>query len=108
SFALRNPVAWDTLGARASLARQSVRQGHPRNERFIVSAKRFAGAVRVAVLAVAGVAVVAMPGRAATEAEWEAFRADVEAKCLAAAEPLFETAEAIVDPFGSPSYGLAL
>jgi hypothetical protein len=44
----------------------------------------------------------------ATEEEWAAFRADVEAKCLEAAAPLFETATATVDPFGSPSYGLAL
>ncbi|MCC6736168.1 MAG: hypothetical protein IT534_08565 [Bauldia sp.] len=55
-------------------------------------------------LLVAGVA----HSRAATEAEWEAFRADVEAKCLAAAEGLFETATAIVDPFGSQTYGMAL
>jgi hypothetical protein len=45
---------------------------------------------------------------AATEEEWAAFRADVEAKCLEAAAPLFETATAVVDPFGSPSFGLAL
>jgi hypothetical protein len=44
----------------------------------------------------------------ATEAEWAAFRADVEAKCLQAALPLFATATATVDPFGSPSFGLAL
>ncbi|MGV8840022.1 MAG: hypothetical protein ACWA6X_06925 [Bauldia sp.] len=55
-------------------------------------------------LLVAGVA----ESRAATEAEWEAFRADVEAKCLEAAEGLFETATAIVDPFGSQTYGMAL
>lgn len=50
----------------------------------------------------------AFPAYAAGEADWAAFRLDVEAKCLAAAEPLFETAEAIVDPFGSQTYGLAL
>lgn len=55
-------------------------------------------------LLVAGVA----QARAATEAEWQAFRADVEAKCLVAAEGLFETATAIVDPFGSQTYGMAL
>ena len=48
------------------------------------------------------------PAFAASEDAWETFRADVEAKCLAAAEPLFETAAATVDPFGSESYGLAL
>lgn len=47
---------------------------------------------------------------AASDDAWDAFRADVEAKCLAAAEPLFASASAIaeVDPFGSESYGLAL
>lgn len=48
------------------------------------------------------------PAVAATEAEWQAFREDVRAKCAAAAEPFFETAEILVDPFGSESYGLAL
>lgn len=38
---------------------------------------------------------------------WEEFRADVSAKCIAAAESL-EDASAIVDPFGTESYGLAL
>ncbi|MCW5714038.1 MAG: hypothetical protein KIT43_05955 [Bauldia sp.] len=55
-------------------------------------------------LLIAGV----VQSRAATEAEWQAFRADVEAKCLAAADGLFETATAIVDPFGSQTYGMAL
>lgn len=45
---------------------------------------------------------------AATEAEWQAFREDVRSKCAVAAEPLFETMEIFVDPFGSQSYGLAL
>lgn len=45
---------------------------------------------------------------AATEAEWEAFRSEVRASCQLLAEPMFETMEIIVDPFGSPSYGLAL
>lgn len=45
---------------------------------------------------------------AATEEAWDAFRADVRDKCLAAAEGLFETVEITVDPFGSEHYGLAL
>ena len=65
--------------------------------------KRLVAALpRAACLGLAGAAF------GATEAEWAAFRADVEAKCLEAAAPLFETATAIVDPFGSPSFGLAL
>ncbi|MDK1375625.1 MULTISPECIES: hypothetical protein [unclassified Sinorhizobium] len=38
---------------------------------------------------------------------WEEFRADVSAKCIAAAESL-EDVSAIVDPFGTESYGVAL
>jgi hypothetical protein len=50
----------------------------------------------------------AIPALAASDDAWEQFRAEVEAACLQAAEPLFETATAQVDPFGSESYGLAL
>jgi hypothetical protein len=50
----------------------------------------------------------AVPALGASDDAWEQFRADVEAACLEAAEPLFETAAARVDPFGSESYGLAL
>lgn len=45
---------------------------------------------------------------ASSDDQWEAFRKDVAAKCLKAAEAQFETAAATVDPFGSTSYGLAL
>ena len=50
----------------------------------------------------------AAPASAASDDAWEQFRADVEAACLKAAEPMVETAKATVDPFGSESYGLAL
>ena len=50
----------------------------------------------------------AAPASAASDDAWEQFRADVEDACLKAAEPMFETATATVDPFGSESYGLAL
>jgi hypothetical protein len=45
---------------------------------------------------------------ASSDDAWTTFRADVEAACLKAAEPLFASATARVDPFGSESYGLAL
>lgn len=48
------------------------------------------------------------PALAASEDAWTTFRGEVEAACLALAEPLFETAAATVDPFGTESYGLAL
>lgn len=58
----------------------------------------------------AALALLALGGAAPASSDdaWEAFRADVETQCLAAAEPMFETATATVDPFGSESYGLAL
>ncbi len=48
------------------------------------------------------------PAFASSDDAWDAFRKDVAAKCLEAAKPMFATAEATVDPFGSESYGLAL
>jgi len=54
------------------------------------------------------ITALAAPAAASSDDSWEQFRADVAAACLAAAEPMFETAEARVDPFGSESYGLAL
>ena len=49
-----------------------------------------------------------LPAMAASPDAWEAFREEVKAACLKAAKPLFETAAADIDPFGSESYGLAL
>jgi hypothetical protein len=49
-----------------------------------------------------------MPAAAASPDAWEAFREEVTVACLEAAKPLFETAAADVDPFGTESYGLAL
>lgn len=50
----------------------------------------------------------AQPARASSDDAWEAFRADVALKCLAAAEATFVEAKATVDPFGSEHFGLAL
>jgi hypothetical protein len=61
------------------------------------------------ILLVAAAALAAMPAaRSATPEAWNEFQQAVAAACLAKAEPLFETAEATVDPFGSESFGLAL
>jgi len=60
-------------------------------------------------LCAASLAMMAVaPAFAASDDAWAQFRADVEAACLAAAEPMFGTAAARVDPFGSENYGLAL
>lgn len=56
----------------------------------------------------AAVTAWAMPALAASDDAWQQFQDDVEAACLEAAAPMFETASARVDPFGSESYGLAL
>ena len=62
-------------------------------------------------LAVASVVVtcLASPNAwAASDDAWAAFRADVEAKCLAASAAVLDDAQAVVDPFGSARFGLAL
>ena len=60
------------------------------------------------ILALAGVATTGAGALGSSDDAWEAFRKDVAAACLKAAEPTFADAEATVDPFGSASYGLAL
>lgn len=62
----------------------------------------------VIVMAACGVVALATLARASSDEAWSTFRADVEAACLKAADPLFSQAVARVDPFGSESYGLAL
>jgi hypothetical protein len=61
-------------------------------------------------LAAASVVVcMASPSaEAASDEAWAAFRADVEAKCLAASAAVLDDAQAVVDPFGSARFGLAL
>lgn len=51
---------------------------------------------------------LAGPAAAASDDAWAAFRADVERACVAAAAELMESPAALVDPFGSEHYGLAL
>ena len=60
-----------------------------------------------AIMAVCALSASA-PASASSDDAWEAFRKDVAEQCLKAAEPQFATATATVDPFVSPSYGLAL
>ncbi|MGF6253323.1 hypothetical protein [Ensifer sp. LBL] len=50
---------------------------------------------------------IASTAAASSGDAWESFRAEVSEKCLAAAASL-EKASAVVDPFGSESFGLAL
>ena len=45
---------------------------------------------------------------AASDDAWAEFAVEVEQSCLEATGSMLENAEAIVDPFGSESYGLAI
>lgn len=58
---------------------------------------------------VAGAALLlATPAGAASDDAWKEFRAKVERACVAAAADLIDKPRALVDPFGSEHYGLAL
>jgi len=52
--------------------------------------------------------LVAGSAAASSDDAWKEFAADVEAKCKEAATASIEDAKAVVDPFGSEHYGLAL
>ncbi|MDP9570257.1 hypothetical protein [Agrobacterium cavarae] len=52
--------------------------------------------------------LVALPAAASSDSAWEAFVADVQAKCLDAGARLMDDAKAVVDPTGSENYGLAI
>lgn len=45
---------------------------------------------------------------AASPDAWKAFAAEVEAKCLKAADGLFRRPQIVVDPIGSDRFGLAI
>ncbi|MFB9951431.1 hypothetical protein ACFFP0_21490 [Rhizobium puerariae] len=57
-----------------------------------------------AILAVLGLTAA----HASSDDAWSEFRAEVDKACLAAAKGLIENGKALVDPFGSESYGLAV
>jgi hypothetical protein len=63
--------------------------------------------IRIALIA----AALALPSAASasTPAAWEAFRAEVHAKCLAAAQSSgMKNPEVLVHPVGTETYGLAV
>ncbi|MBN9021698.1 MAG: hypothetical protein J0H08_06325 [Rhizobiales bacterium] len=64
--------------------------------------------MRLTALSIAALAALASPALASSDDAWAEFEKDVAGACLKAAEPMFESATARVDPFGSESYGLAL
>jgi hypothetical protein len=60
------------------------------------------------VLAMLAGPAIAPSAQASTDEAWAAFRTNVGAACLAAVADVLEDARADVDPFGSPSFGLAV
>lgn len=63
---------------------------------------------KIRLLALIGFALSAGLAQASSDDAWAEFRTDVEAKCKKAASGFVESANAVVDPFGSEHYGLAL
>ncbi|HMN86196.1 MAG TPA: hypothetical protein PKA74_09455 [Bauldia sp.] len=53
-------------------------------------------------------AVLGGPALASSDDAWSAFRKEVADSCLALGAGLMDTPKAVVDPFGSEHYGLAL
>jgi len=58
--------------------------------------------------AVALVFAASAPAFASSDDAWKEFAAEVETGCLAATSDTLKDATAVVDPFGSESYGLAV
>ena len=50
----------------------------------------------------------ALPALAASGDAWAEFAAKVDDSCVTATSGILENAKAVVDPFGSESYGLAI
>ncbi|MDQ0133213.1 hypothetical protein J2T08_001114 [Neorhizobium galegae] len=59
-------------------------------------------------LAAALIASGATAAHASSDDAWSSFQAEVAKACVTAAKGLIENGKALVDPFGSQSYGLAV
>ena len=70
--------------------------------------RRLSGALAIAASAIA--VMIASSGKALASSDdaWEDFRAAVEAGCLQASAGVLDDPVAVVDPFGSQHYGLAV
>ena len=64
--------------------------------------------MRQIMIVVAAVLICSVPAAASSGDAWAEFAEKVRSQCLAATEPMLEAAEAVVDPFGSESFGLAV
>lgn len=63
---------------------------------------------RAALIAVFAATLMPAVAFASSDDAWDAMRTDVSAKCIKAAAGSIEKPKAVVDPFGSESFGLAL
>jgi hypothetical protein len=59
-------------------------------------------------VAVVSLLFVATPALAASGDAWAEFAKEVEQGCLAATSEIIKDGQAVVDPFGSETYGMAL
>lgn len=64
--------------------------------------------MRHSTLALALLLGAVVPAAASSDDAWAEYAEKVRAGCLAAAEPMVTAAEAVIDPFGSESFGLAV
>ncbi|URK88248.1 hypothetical protein LP421_13015 [Rhizobium sp. RCAM05350] len=63
---------------------------------------------RSALIALFAATLMPVAAFASSDDAWEAMRTDVAAKCIEAAAGSIDAPAAVVDPFGSESFGLAL
>ena len=61
-------------------------------------------------LAIATLVIAAglAPAYASSDDAWQEFAKEVETRCLAAAKGMIEAPKAVVDPYGSEKFGLAI
>jgi hypothetical protein len=64
--------------------------------------------MRTTALLAAMLALGAVQAEASSEDAWAEFAQTVEARCLTTAKDMLDAPRAVVDPFGSESYGLAI
>lgn len=64
--------------------------------------------LKQAVFAAIALAAITTTAFASSGDAWAEFAAEVDAGCVAATAGFFDTASAVVDPFGSENYGLAV
>jgi hypothetical protein len=64
--------------------------------------------MRRIVIVLAAVLATSFSAAASSDDAWAEFAETVRTECLKTAAPMLDAAEAVVDPFGSESFGLAV